>query len=153
MAKNMKRKSPVRIDRLKIAELISGHENKTNRLPQPSDAGAITRAYMGSLDKRKRNPRRQSVYNLVRTMLTPQPEADVPTLKVNDSPYTTRVKKPFNGPFDGIPPYEDKKAEKKAQADDHLYDPIIINLRSRIAHHEHVIADLKNALRLIIKHK
>ena len=60
----------------------------------------------------------------------------------------TRVKKPLNGPFDGVPPYA-----KKEDGDDHLYDPIIINLRSRISHHEHVIADLKNALRLIIKHK
>lgn len=153
MPKKTTRKTPVKIDRLKITELISEHEKKSNRLPQPSDAGAITTAYMQTLDKRKRAPRRQSVYNLTRKMLTACAETDAPSVKAaipspNDSPYITRVKKPLNGPFDGVPPYA-----KKEDGDDHLYDPIIINLRSRISHHEHVIADLKNALRLIIKHK
>lgn len=151
MPKKTTRKTPVKIDRLKITELISEHEKKSNRLPQPSDAGAITTAYMQTLDKRKRAPRRQSVYNLTRKMLTARAETDAPSVKApspNDSPYIT-PRKPLKGPFGGVPPYA-KKEEDDAE---HLYDPIIINLRSRIAHHEHVISDLKNALRLIIKHK
>ena len=151
MPKKTTRKTPVKIDRLKIAELISEHEKKSNRLPQPGDAGAITTAYMETLDGRKRAPRRQSVYNLTRKMLTARAETDAPSVKApspNDSPYITPRRKPLNGPFDGVPPYT-----KKEDEGDHLYDPIIINLRSRIAHHEHVIADLKSALRLIIKHK
>jgi len=137
------RKAPTKINRKKLKALMAENESM--------GAGHIARLYLDSLGKKADRPKHQSVYNLVRELRGDAFKSPVKPTK--DNPYAPDAKTKAMEDVPFVTARELLAARTVKEEDPYANDPIIINLRSRIAHYEHVVADLKNALRLIIKHK
>lgn len=138
------RKAPTKINRKKLKALMAENESM--------GAGYVARLYLDSLGKKADRPKRQSVYNLVRELRGDAFKS--PVKKSKDKPYAPDAK--TRAAMEEVPfvTAEGLLAARTVKEEDpHANDPIVINLRSRIAHYEHIVADLKNALRLVVKHK